>query len=79
MNKLYLYKNKMRLGQLPFIGVMFGLLFFLLPCMGNLRIQFHWMCRRLSRSLSTVAAMEKYQSYPVKPLYGHSGHNGTII
>ena len=28
MNKLYLHKNKMRLGQLPFIGVMFGLLFF---------------------------------------------------
>lgn len=51
MNKLYLHKNKMRLGQLPFIGVMFGLLFFLLSCMGNLRIQFHWMCRRLSRSL----------------------------
>lgn len=43
MNKLYLHKNKMRQGQLPLMGLVFFLLFFLLPRGGNLRMKLYWM------------------------------------
>ena len=65
MNKLYLHKNKMRLGQLPFIGVMFGFLFFSAFVHGQSTNTISLDVPQVVPVSPTVAAMEKYQSYPV--------------
>ena len=70
MNKLYLYKNKMRLGQLPFIGVMFGLLFFSASVHGQSTNTISLDVPQVVPVSPTVAAMEKYQSYPVSHCTG---------
>ena len=70
MNKLYLYKNKMRLGQLPFIGVMFGLLFFSASVHGQSTNTISLDVPQVVPVSPTVVAMEKYQSYPVSHCTG---------
>ena len=70
MNKLYLHKNKMRLGQLPFIGVMFGLLFFSAFVHGQSTNTISLDVPQVVPVSPTVAAMEKYQSYPVSHCTG---------
>lgn len=70
MNKLYLHKNKMRLGQLPFIGVMFGLLFFSASVHGQSTNTISLDVPQVVPVSPTVAAMEKYQSYPVSHCTG---------
>ena len=70
MNKLYLHKNKMRLGQLPFIGVMFGLLFFSAFVHGQSTNTISLDVPQVVPVSPTVAAMEKYQCYPVSHCTG---------
>lgn len=79
MNKLYLHKNKMRLGQLPFIGVMFGLLFF--SCFRAWAIyEYNFIgCAAGCPGLSHGGCHGKISVLSGKPLYGYPGHNGTII
>ena len=70
MNKLYLHKNKMRLGQLPLMGVMFCFLFFSVSVCGQSTNTIPLDVPQVVPVSPTVTAMEKYQSYPVSHCTG---------
>lgn len=70
MNKLYLHKNKMRQGQLPLMGLVFFLLFFSASARGQSTNEIILDVPRVVPVSPAVAAMEKYQSYPVSHCTG---------
>lgn len=70
MNKLYQHKNNMRLGQLPLIALMLCLFFSSASVRGQSTNEIPLNVPQFVPVSPAVAAMEKFQSYPVSHCTG---------